>query len=98
MGILFWPPLANFGQPELLEENIFQVPWEIRCLRRVCDQAKLSARYDSRDMGTPWKSGNRYSNFWYGTVTDNLKIFKIGFSKPLRHKDDKDTQFFFARL
>ena len=59
MDFKFWPPLAikwpilaNSGQPELLAAKIFQVPWGSRCLRRVCDQAELSAMYGSRNMGT----------------------------------------------
>ena len=50
--------VANCGQPELLAAKIFQVPYGSRCLQRVCDQAELSAMYGSRDMVTPWKSGN----------------------------------------
>ena len=39
----FGHKVANSGQPELLAAKIFQVPRGSRCLRRVCDQAELSA-------------------------------------------------------
>ena len=46
--------MANSGQPELLAAEIFQVPRGSQCLRRVCDQAELSAMYGSRDMGVEY--------------------------------------------